>query len=133
MNYGYQAPLYRQEQMLTSQGIDLDRATLALWMGRLAWWLKPLHEVLLDTIMSYPRLFADETPLPVLDPGRGKTKVCQFWAIATDDRPWGDPAPPAVAYMFAEDRNAILANQLFWASHGIPQLAAYSAYKVLVT
>ena len=44
------------------EGIDLDRATLALWMGRLAWWLKPLHEVLLDTILSYPKLFADETP-----------------------------------------------------------------------
>jgi transposase len=79
MKYGYQVPLYRQEQMLTSQGIDLDRATLALWMGRLAWWLKPLHEVLLDTILSYPKLFADETPLPVLDPGRGKTKTCRGW------------------------------------------------------
>src|SRR6202040_2347618 len=58
-----------------AQGIDLDRATLALWMGRLAWWLKPLHEVLLDTVLSYPKLFADETPLPVLDPGRGKNKA----------------------------------------------------------
>jgi hypothetical protein len=63
MKYGYQVPLYRQEQMLASQGIDLDRATLALWMGRLAWWLKPLHDVLLDTVLSYPKLFADETPL----------------------------------------------------------------------
>jgi transposase len=70
MKYGYQVPLYRQEQMLVSQGIDLDRATLALWMGRLAWWLKPLHDVLLNTVLSHPKLFADETPLPVLDPGR---------------------------------------------------------------
>jgi transposase len=65
MKYGYQVPLYRQAQMLASQGVDLDRATLALWMGRLAWWLKPLHDVLLDTVLSYPKLFADETPLPV--------------------------------------------------------------------
>ena len=49
--------------MLASQGVDLDRATLALWMGRLAWWLKPLHDVLLDSVLSYPKLFADETPL----------------------------------------------------------------------
>lgn len=89
MKYGYQLPLYRQEQMFAAQGITLDRQTLASWMRRAAWWLKPLHTLLRDTVMSYPRLFADETPLPVLDPGRGRTKVCQFWAIATDDRPWG--------------------------------------------
>ncbi|MGF6313341.1 transposase [Bradyrhizobium sp. i1.8.4] len=91
MKYGYQLPLYRQEQMFAAQGITLDRQTLASWMGRLAWWLKPLHALLRRAVMSYPRLFADETPLPVLDPGRGRTKVCQFWAIATDDRPWGGP------------------------------------------
>jgi hypothetical protein len=96
MKYGYQVPLYRQEKMLASQGVDLDRATLALWMGRLAWWLKPPHDVLLDTVLSYPKLFADETPLPVLDPGRGKTKTCRLWVAAMDDRPWGGPAPPAV-------------------------------------
>ncbi len=113
MKYGYQVPLYRQEQMLASQGIDLDRATLALWMGRLAWWLKPLHEVLLDTVLSYPKLFADETPLPVLDPGRGKTKTCRLWVAAMDDRPWDGPAPPAVVYVFAEDRRGEHATNLF--------------------
>ncbi|MGY4422117.1 transposase [Bradyrhizobium sp. JR6.1] len=91
MKYGYQLPLYRQEQMFAAQGITLDRQTLASWMGRVAWWPKPLHALLRRAVMSYPRLFADETPLPVLDPGRGRTKVCQFWAIATDDRPWGGP------------------------------------------
>jgi transposase len=56
MKYGYQVPLYRQEQMLASQGINLDRATLALWMGRLAWWLKPLHDVLLDTRQAHHKV-----------------------------------------------------------------------------
>lgn len=132
MKYGYQMPLYRQEQMFAAQGIALDRQTLASWMGRFAWWLKPLHELLRDTVMSYPRLFADETPLPVLDPGRGRTKVCQFWAIATDDRPWGGPAPPAVVYVFAEDRKAIRAKQLFGGYHGILQVDGYAAYKGLI-
>ena len=132
MKYGYQLPLYRQEQMFAAQGITLDRQTLASWMGRAAWWLKPLHTLLRDTVMSYPRLFADETPLPVLDPGRGRTKVCQFWAIATDDRPWGGPAPPAVVYMFAEDRKAIRAKQLFGDYHGILQVDGYAAYKGLI-
>lgn len=132
MKYGYQLPLYRQEQMFAAQGITLDRQTLASWMRRAAWWLKPLHTLLRDTVMSYPRLFADETPLPVLDPGRGRTKVCQFWAIATDDRPWGGPAPPAVVYMFAEDRKAIRAKQLFGDYHGILQVDGYAAYKGLI-
>jgi len=77
-------------------------------------------------------LFADETPLPVLDPGRGRAKVCQFWAIATDDRPWGGPAPPAVVYVFAEDRKAIRARQLFGDYDGILQVDGYAAYKGLI-
>lgn len=132
MKYGYQLPLYRQEQMFAAQGITLDRQTLASWMGRVAWWLKPLHALLRRAVMSYPRLFADETPLPVLDPGRGRTKVCQFWAIATDDRPWGGPAPPAVVYVFAEDRKAIRARQLFGDYDGILQVDGYAAYKGLI-
>jgi transposase len=132
MKYGYQLPLYRQEQMFSAQGIELDRQTLASWMGRVAWWLKPLHALLRTTVLSYPKLFADETPLPVLDPGRGRTKVCQFWAVATDDRPWGGPAPPAVVYVFAEDRKTIRAKQLFAGYKGILQVDGYAAYKGLV-
>lgn len=132
MKYGYQLPLYRQEQMFAAQGITLDRQTLALWIGRVAWWLKPLHALLRHAVMSYPRLFADEMPLPVLDPGRGRTKVCQFWAIATDDRPWDGPAPPAVVYMFTEDRKAIRARQLFGDYDGILQVDGYAAYKGLI-
>ena len=132
MKYGYQLPLYRQEQMFAAQGIELDRQTLAFWMSRVAWWLKPLHALLRDTVLSYPKLFADETPLPVLDPGRGRTKVCQFWAMATDDRPWGGPAPPAVVYLFAEDRKAIRATQLFGNYSGVLQVDGYAAYKGLV-
>jgi transposase len=132
MKYGYQLPLYRQEQMFAAQGITLDRQTLASWMGRVAWWLKPLHALLRRAVMSYPRLFGDETPLPVLDLGRGRTKVCQLWAIATDDRPWSGPAPPAVVYMFAEDRKAIGARQLFGDYDGILQIDGYATYKGLI-
>lgn len=52
--------------MFAAQGITLDRQTLASWMGRAAWWLKPLHTLLRDTVMSHPRLFADETPIPAV-------------------------------------------------------------------
>ena len=113
MKYAYHVPLYRLEQMLAGQGIALDRSTLLLWMGRVAWWLKLLHERLLDAVLSYPKVFADETPVPMLDPGRGRAKTCQFWAVATDDRPWGGPAPPAVVYVFAEDRSGRQARDIF--------------------
>jgi transposase len=132
MKYAYHVPLYRMEQMLAGQGIALDRSTLALWMGRVAWWLKPLHELLLDTVLSYPKVFADETPVPMLDPGRGRTKTCQFWAVATDDRPWGGPAPPAVVYVFAEDRSGRQARDIFEGYTGVVQVDGYAGYNGLV-
>ena len=80
-------PLYRQSTMLERQGIRLDRSTLSHWVGRACWWLTPLHELMLSTALSAPKLFADETTLPVLDPGRGKTKTGRLWCDAVDDRP----------------------------------------------
>lgn len=132
MKYGYHMPLYRLAQMFAAQGIDLNRQTLALWMGRAAWWLKPLHERLLATVLTYPKLFADETPLPMLDPGRGKTKRCQFWAVAMDDRPWAGPAPPAVVYVFAEDRKGQRAKEIFTGFSGVLQVDGYAGYNNLV-
>jgi transposase len=86
--YADHLPLYRQAQIYTRQGIDLDRSTLADWVGHAAWHLRPLHERLLMRLKSSGRLFADETTVPVLDPGRGRTKTGQLWAYVTDDRPW---------------------------------------------
>src|SRR4051794_21326437 len=68
-------PLYRQAQILERDGIHLDRATLSDWMGRTAWWLKPLWELLLGSVLSSPKLFCDDTRLPVLAPGTGKTST----------------------------------------------------------
>src|SRR5829696_2959990 len=76
-------------QIFNGQGVRLDRSTLALWMKRAAWWLKPLYDRQLAIILAGSRVFSDETPMPVLDPGRGQTKRGQFWSHAVDDRPWG--------------------------------------------
>ena len=84
--YADHLPLYRQAQIYARQGIDLDRSTLADWSGRAAWWLRPLHAKLLNELRASPKLFADETTAPVLDPGRGRTKTGQLWAYARDDR-----------------------------------------------
>jgi hypothetical protein len=102
--YADHLPLYRQAQIYTRQGIDLDRSTLADWVGRAAFLLRPIHERLLAALKGSAKLFADETTAPVLDPGRGRTKLGQLWAYARDDRPWGGTDPPGVAYVYAPDR-----------------------------
>src|SRR5262245_17295563 len=93
-----------QAKMLAAQGLDLDRSTLAFWVGYAAAELMPLYERLKATLLTSAKLAVDETPVPVLDPGRGKTKTGYFWAIARDDRPWGGTDPPAVAYTYAPGR-----------------------------
>jgi transposase len=85
--YADHLPLYRQAQIYARQGITLDRSTLADWVGRAAWLLRPVHEQLLAKLKTSTKLFADETTAPVLDPGRRRTKIGQLWAYARDDRP----------------------------------------------
>ena len=104
--YADHLPLYRQAQIYGRQGINLDRSTLADWVGRAAWHLRPLHGRLLAHIRSSARIFADETTAPVLDPGRGRTKTGQLWAYARDDRPFGGADPPLAVYVYAPDRKA---------------------------
>jgi transposase len=72
-------PLYRQSQIFARQGVALDRSTLCHWVGRACWWLAPLHELLLSTVLSSPKIVADDTTLPVLDPGRGRTMTGRLW------------------------------------------------------
>ena len=102
--YAWLSTLYRQTQILAGYGVILDRQTLARWMKGAAGMLKGLYPLQLKTMHGFGRLFIDETPMPVLDPGRGRTRICQLWAHATDDRCWQGTAPPAVVYVFARSR-----------------------------
>jgi transposase len=102
--YADHLPLYRQSQIYARQGIELDRSTLADWVGRAATELRPLHQRLFEHLKRSPKLFMDETRAPVLDPGRRRTKTGYLWALARDDRPWGGTDPPAVAYLYAPGR-----------------------------
>jgi transposase len=95
--YGWHLPLYRQEKMLSMQGINIDRSTLAFWVGYAAAELAPLYERLKEHLLSSSRLAVDETPVPVLDPGRGRTKTGYFWSMARDDRPFGGSSAPTGA------------------------------------
>ena len=89
--YADHLPLYRQAQIFARQGVTLDRSTLCTWVGRACWWLAPLHELVLSTVLTSPKVFADDTTLPVLDPGRGRTKTGRLWCYAVDNRPWRGP------------------------------------------
>ena len=99
-------PLYRQNQIFARQGVELDRSTLANWVGGAVWWLEPLQARLAEHVFASQTLFADDTPIPVLDPGRGRTKTGRLWVYARDDRPWNGLDPPAAVYLYSPDRRA---------------------------
>jgi hypothetical protein len=124
-------PLYRQSQMLARQGVTIDRSTLGNWVGRACWWLTPLYDLLVRTVLSSPKLFADDTTLPVLDPGRGRTKTGQLWCYAVDDRPWSGPAHPAAAYVYSEDRKGIRPATHLANFRGVLQVDGYGGFKRL--
>ncbi len=102
--YSDHLPLYRQAQIFARQGITLDRSTLCNWVGRACWWLAPLHELVLSTVLASPKVFADDTTLPVLDPGRGRTKTGRIGATRWTTGHGAGRDHPAAAYIYSEDR-----------------------------
>ena len=79
-------PLYRQSRIFARHGIDLARSTLAGWVGGACWWLEALHDRLHKDVLASNHLFADDTPVPVLDPGKGRTRTGRLWVYARDQR-----------------------------------------------
>jgi len=121
-------PLYRQTQMLARQGVTLDRSTLSNWVGRACWWLTPLYDLVVSTVLASSKLFADDTTLPVLDPGRGRTKTGRLWCYAVDDRPWCGPSHPAAAYVYSEDRKGVHPATHLAAFDGVLQVDGYAGF-----
>ncbi|WP_173984721.1 IS66 family transposase [Magnetospirillum sp. SS-4] len=97
-------PLYRQSGIYARDGVELDRATLADWVGKMAALLKPLAGAVERHILAADKLHADDTPVPVLAPGTGKTKTGRLWVYLRDERPHGGSEPPAVFYRYSADR-----------------------------
>ena len=97
-------PLYRQSLMFEREDIDLARSTLAGWVGQVARLLEPLGEALGRHVKAGDKLHADDTPVPVLRPGRCKTGTGRFWTYVRDDRPAGEDTPPAVWFRYSPDR-----------------------------
>ena len=102
--YGDHLPLYRQAEIYGREGVELERSTLADWVGGASRLFQPLVEALRRHVMSAAKLHADDTPVPVLAPGLGKTKTGRLWTYVRDDRPAGDQTPPAVWFAYTPDR-----------------------------
>lgn len=102
--YADHLPLYRQSAIFAREGIDLDRSTLADWVGGVSALLDPLIDAIGRHVLAAEKLHADDTPVPVLSPGRGSTKTGRLWTYVRDDRPAGSGDPPAVWFRYSPDR-----------------------------
>lgn len=129
--YADHLPLYRQAQIYARAGIQLNRSTLADWVGKAAFHLAPIVERMAVMLKRSGKLFLDETPAPVLDPGRGRTKTGYLWALARDDRRWGGADPPGVVYRYAPGRGVEHARAALDGFSGVLQVDGYAAYKTL--
>src|SRR5262244_142621 len=104
--YADHLPLYRQTEIYARQGVELDRSTLADWVGGVTRTLEPLVEAIQDHVLEATKLHADDVPVPVLAPGNGKTKTGQLWTYVRDDRPSGSEDAPAVWFAYSPDRKS---------------------------
>ena len=124
-------PLYRQEAIFAREKVELGRNLMASWMGHVGFHLEPLADRLFQLIRAGDRIFADETTLPVLAPGRGRTRKGWLWTYLRDDRPYGGAGPPIVVYRFEDSRAAGCVERHLAGWRGILQCDGYSAYRKL--
>jgi transposase len=124
-------PLYRQSAILAREGIEIERATLADWVGHVAWWVMPLAQMIGAHVMAAPVIHTDDTPIAVLAPGNGKTKTGRIWTYLVDERPWQGSRAPAAYYRFSPDRKGERPRDHLATFRGVIQADAFSGYEAL--
>lgn len=124
-------PLHRQSQIFAREGIELDRSILARWVGGVAALLGPVNEVLRRYVLDTDKLHGDDTPLPVLAPGTGRTKIGRFWTYVRDNRPAGDKAAPAVWFAYSPNRKGEHPQKHLADFTGILQADAFAGFNRL--
>jgi transposase len=129
--YADHLPLYRQSEIYARDGVDLERSTLADWVGGTSSLLEPLVEALRRYVFNCHKLHADDTPVPVLAPGTGKTKTGRLWTYVRDDRPAGDSAAPAVWFAYSPDRKGEHPERHLREFRGTLQADAYAGFNKL--
>ena len=126
--YADHLPLYRQSQIYEREGLELDRSTLADWVGGAAELLQPLVATLGRYVMAGHKVHADDTPVPVLCPGRGTTKQGRLWTYVRDDRPAAGTEPPAVLFRYSPDRKGERPQAHLEPFRGVLQADAYAGF-----
>src|SRR5947209_14551832 len=124
-------PLYRQADIYARDGVALSRSTLAGWVGRATFELKPLVAAVAAHVLAGAKIHGDDTTVPVLAPGTGKTATGRLWAYVRDDRPWAGDAPPAVFYCYSPDRKGIHPQSHLAGFRGILQADGYAGFGAL--
>jgi transposase len=124
-------PLHRQSVIYARLGVDLDRSTMADWIGYLAFLLGLLAEAIGRHCRAGPAVHSDDTPVKVLAPGLGKTKTGRLWVVVRDERPWGSTAPPAAFYMYSPDRKSEHALSLLKSCRGFLHADGYAGFEQL--
>jgi len=124
-------PLHRQSVIYARQGVDLDRSTMADWIGSAAALLRPLVEAIRQHVCTGPVLHADDTTVPVLAPGLGRTKTGRLWAVVRDERTWAGAAPPAAFYCYSPDRRGERAEALLGQCRGFLHADGYGGFNSL--
>jgi transposase len=128
-------PLYRLSGILAREGVEIERQTLADWVGHGAWWLRPLAEAIGAYAKGQGVIWTDDTPIRVLAPGRGRTRLGRFWVYAFDPRPWGGPegghGPPASFYCYSPDRKGERPREHLAGYAGWLHADAYAGYNAL--
>ncbi len=129
--YADHLPLYRQSEIYAREGVELERSTLADWVGSTSQLLTPLVDALRRYVIAASKLHADDTPVPVLAPGNGKTKTGRLWTYVRDDRPAGDTAAPAVWFAYSPDRKGEHPERHLREFRGTLQADAYAGFNQL--
>jgi transposase len=121
-------PLYRQSQIYAREGIDLERSTLADWVGSASALLEPLVAAISRHVLGADKLHADDTPVPVLCPGRGTTRQGRLWTYVRDDRAAGIEKPSAVWFAYSPDRKGEHPRRHLRDFKGILQADGYAGF-----
>jgi transposase len=129
--FDHHLPLYRQAEIMAAQGIELDRSTLAGWAGQAASLLDPIITRIREEGLKAGKLHVDDTPVPMLVPGKGKTAQARLWAYVVDDRPSGATTPALVWYRFTPDRSGIHPQTELRHFTGLLQADGYAGYDKL--
>lgn len=129
--YADHMPLYRQSEIYARSGIDLDRSTLADWVGGASRTLRPLVDALKRYVLSAEKIHGDDVPVPVLEPGNGRTKTGRLWTYVRDDRPAGSEAASAVWFAYSPDRKGEHPAGHLKNYRGILQADAYAGFNKL--